>query len=182
MICLLGLYSYELCAFGCQWFVLELWLFLFLFRRIFNYFNIVDGCYCLTILDSYPWHQCFINYAIDSCIVQCKHSIIGKAFNWSQRHNWETMWNWAGSIYEFLFIISSQCFPSEIKFTHCTGIEFHQLVNTSTRWGLPGKMGKWVLFFKSPHLFFESATFFFESPPFVLWIHSCDLWTHSFIL
>ena len=106
-----------------------------------------------------------MHYAIDSCIVQCKHSIIGKAFNWSQRHNWETMWNWAGSIYEFLFIISSQCFPSEIKFTHCTGIEFHSVGQYLDQMRPPRKNGK--------------MGFVLWIPSFVLWIRYFFLWIPS---
>lgn len=125
-----------------------------------------------------------MHYAIDSCIVQCKHSIIGKAFNWSQRHNWETMWNWAGSIYEFLFIISSQCFPSEIKFTHCTGIEFHSVGQYLDQMRPPRKNGLGFcslnplicslnllifslnplhLFYGSIHVIFEPTHLFFSS-------------------
>ena len=141
-----------------------------------------------------------------SYVIQCKHSIIGEAFNWSQRHNSETMWNWA-SIYKFQIFISSQVSPQERKFIHAcfafSGIEFHSvgqyLDQMRAPWAiifelahfsflvpfmsplnpLTWSLNRLIMIVESTHVIFESVHVIFESTHIIFESTHCDRWIHS---
>ena len=118
-----------------------------------------------------------------SKVIQCKHSIIGKAFNWSQRHNSETEQVPFEFLFSFHLNISLDKENSSILVLH-PAIEFHSVGQYLDQMRPPRKNGLGFcslnplicslnllifslnplhLFYGSIHVIFEPTHLFFSS-------------------